>query len=323
MFPGGDLCAGPAERALTAGGYAQLLVCPVCAATLAADAKGLRCARGHCFDRARAGYYDLLPVGHGRSKRCGDTREMLAARRRFLEGGHFAPIATALADLVAAKLTHPPERQATRSPRQRGTRARPHPALPGFAILDVGCGEGYYLGCLREAPALQDVRQELCWIGVDRSTAALRLAARRHREIQFLVNDVHHRLCVADARVAVLLSVFAPRNAPEFARVLRSGGLLAVVIPDAWHLHELRASVPLLAVHPGKREALIHKLRAHFVLSEERCLRYERAFTSTDLADLLLMTPNRRHLCAREIARVAERPRAVTVSVRLLGFDRR
>ena len=58
---------------------------------------GLACSNRHSFDRARQGYYNLLPVQHKNSRDPGDNQAMVEARRRFLDGGHYAPLARRLA----------------------------------------------------------------------------------------------------------------------------------------------------------------------------------------------------------------------------------
>ena len=58
-----------------------LFRCPLCGGSLSGVPAGLRCPRGHCFDRAKEGYVNLLPVGQKHSKAPGDDKAMVAARR--------------------------------------------------------------------------------------------------------------------------------------------------------------------------------------------------------------------------------------------------
>ena len=104
------------------------VICPVCGAALEPQGTAWRCVQGHCFDVARQGYVNLLTVTQKHSRHPGDTREMVAARRAFLDAGWYAPIAGALADLVR----------------------RFCPAAA--SVLDAGCGEGYYLSQLGWIP---------------------------------------------------------------------------------------------------------------------------------------------------------------------------
>ncbi len=63
------------------------LICPICGQALKADGKSLLCRKSHCFDIAKQGYINLLPVQNKHSLSPGDTKEMLLARRRFLDSG--------------------------------------------------------------------------------------------------------------------------------------------------------------------------------------------------------------------------------------------
>ena len=76
------------------------LICPLCQAPLAELEGGVGCAVGHRFDRARQGYLNLLPVQHKKSLDPGDNAAMVEARRRFLDAGHYAPLAERLAQLA-------------------------------------------------------------------------------------------------------------------------------------------------------------------------------------------------------------------------------
>ena len=73
-------------------------ICPLCGQTLAIGASPWRCPNGHCFDVARQGYVNLLPVQQKHARHPGDTPAQVAARKRFLDAGFYAPIRdTALA----------------------------------------------------------------------------------------------------------------------------------------------------------------------------------------------------------------------------------
>lgn len=303
---------------------AGVLICPVCGGPLAGDGPALRCSRGHSFDRARAGYYHLLPAGHGRSKIRGDTREMVRARRRFLERGHYEPLLRRVQERVSREIQGRVSREVEgRVSRETpGRVSRDSQALAWrervATILEAGCGEGYYIGGLARA-----IGAPCCFIGVDVSKDAVRLAARAHREVCFLVNDVKHRITVADRSVDVLLDVFAPRNPGEFARVVREGGLLLVVIPRDDHLRELRERLPLIGIEPGKRDRTAEQFAGAFRLESEEVVEYRRELGAEEVLDLVGMTPSAWHVGEELRAEVEALGRAmVTVSVLVMGFRR-
>ncbi len=111
------------------------LCCPICGAAMTEVEGALRCLAGHSFDRAREGYYNLLAVQHKASKDPGDSREMVAARRRVLDAGLYAPIATRTCEIIATmgecatRSSMPAAARATISTRWRG----PIPRLPAPA----------------------------------------------------------------------------------------------------------------------------------------------------------------------------------------------
>ena len=71
---------------------------------------------------------------------------------------------------------------------------------------------------------------------------AAKRAHRRAPGLTLAVASIAH-LPVADASCDLLLNVFAPHDAGEFARVLRPQGVLLRVIPLERHLWELKCAV--------------------------------------------------------------------------------
>lgn len=276
-----------------------IVICPICGGPLSEISRSFRCPRNHTFDRAREGYVHLLPTGHGRSKIRGDTAEMVRARRRFLARGYYEPLTAAVVGRVMSI--------------QR----------EGLTVVDVGCGEGHAIGRVWAAlePHARDLRP--CLIGVDISRDALRLAARTYKNVLFLINDIGHRICVADGSVDVLLDLFAPRNPVEFGRIVRPGGLAVVAIPAEGHLKELRSELPLLGIEEEKRERTIERLRPFFELAEEERFEYARVLDADAVRDLLRMTPNYWHLNDAVLGALAStEPRPVTFGFILLSLRR-
>ena len=104
--------------------------CPLCGGKLTGDST-LKCEKGHCFDRAKEGYWHLLPVQSMRTKAPGDSKEMVAARRAFLNAGYYGIFGAALGELCA----------------EYGVPAAPDAPLH---LLDAGCGEGWYDRCIAQ-----------------------------------------------------------------------------------------------------------------------------------------------------------------------------
>lgn len=191
----------------------SLFCCPLCAAPLERNQSTYTCPNGHCFDVAKEGYVHLLPANRKHSKAPGDDKGMVAARSRFLSKGYYAPLREALCTLA---LDH---------------------TEGSAAVLDSGCGEGYYTAGIHAALTGAGRAVELA--GIDLSKPSVRLAAKRVPEGEFAVASAYH-LPVADRSVDLLLNCFSPLALEEFRRVLRPGGTFLYVVPAANHLWELK-----------------------------------------------------------------------------------
>lgn len=229
----------------------------------------MRCESRHTFDVAREGYANLA-----RKQLPGDTREMLQARRSFLEQGHYLPLSTHLDILVGKYLA---ERNNAR-------------------ILDIGCGEGYYTGRLQAH--LSHAGQTVSCVGLDISKEAVRMAAKRYQQAFFLVASIKERLTFLDETFHCLLNIFAPRNASEFARVLAPGGSLIVVVPGEMHLEPLRTQLGLLKIEEHKVRHVLEQLAPYFILLESSSVQYSLALGKKEAEQIVMMTPNYWHQAA-------------------------
>jgi 23S rRNA (guanine745-N1)-methyltransferase len=239
------------------------LRCPLCTGALSApDGRTVRCGRGHTFDVARQGYVNLTA---GRATHPGDSAEMVADRASFLAAGHYDFVADALA---------------------RAARAVTADGL----VVDAGTGTGGYLSrVLDELPAATG-------LGLDVSKPALRRAARSHPRAGAVLTDLWRPLPVAAGAAALVLNVFAPRNGPEFHRILRPDGALLVVAPEPDHLRELVEEGALIRVDPDKAERLAGALGGHFVPERRLALRRVLRLSGAEARTLAGMTPSARHV---------------------------
>ena len=79
-----------------------IYICPKCKAPLLFSERVAKCAAGHSYDRAKEGYYNLLLTSVGGTH--GDNKEMIDARRTFLDAGYYEPLSDALNTLVCKNL---------------------------------------------------------------------------------------------------------------------------------------------------------------------------------------------------------------------------
>lgn len=245
-----------------------LLRCPICRLDFVASESTLACSNRHSFDIARSGYVNLLAGRRRLPAGGGDSAVQLRHRAAFLEAGYFDAISATIAGHV-----------------QHFTA----PTDSGWRVLDAGCGTGYHLGKIAAA-----LEAPVVGLGLDISSEAGRHAARRWPSLAFAIVDVWREWPVRDAAADVVISVLAPKNFPETARVLRPGGLLAMAYPGPDHLVELRRSIGLMRQHPTK--AGQYATAAADLIGPPTTVRLVRHTTlnATAIRHAILMGPNAR-----------------------------
>jgi 23S rRNA (guanine745-N1)-methyltransferase len=272
------------------------LRCPVChhPLTAAESGRAFGCDQSHSFDVAADGHLNLLPSRQRHSRQPGDSKEMVRSRRAFLDAGHYTALAQALVTTVDALLD--------------GARA----------VIDAGCGEGYFTRAIARA-----VPDDVSVCGLDVSKPAVVAAARRDRASLYVVASAFD-LPFVDASVDMVLSNFAPADGVALGRVVRPGGTVITTHPGPDHLFALRQ----LVYDRPERHVPKEPLRNHPELFE----RVDRArvrsplslSTSEDVANLLAMTPYWWQADKAKQASIASLPRLDTeLDVLLTTYRRR
>lgn len=241
----------------------SLFCCPLCSAPLEREETRWLCPTGHSFDRAAAGYVNLLPANRKHSKDPGDDKDMVAARAAFLDKGYYQPLRDTLCRAAAEYAVN----------------------FPDPVLVDSGCGEGYYTAGLFQALTQEELVPQIA--GVDLSRAALRRAAKRLPQGEFAVASAY-RLPLANASADVLVNVFSPLAIEEFARVLRPFGLFCYAVPSARHLWEMKQ---VLYSHPYENPVKREEYSG-FIWRAVKEIRYTVNLKSGgDITALFSMTP--------------------------------
>jgi 23S rRNA (guanine745-N1)-methyltransferase len=229
--------------------------CPLCQQALVFADKCYRCNNNHSFDQAKEGYVNLLPVQHKHSKDPGDNKEMVNARRSFLDLGFYNPLVKAINNLQKKYCSNE------------------------AIILDAGCGEGFYTH--QHKIASNQV------YGVDIAKTAVRIAAKRYKNCFFSVGTLSN-LPFHDDFFDFIYSIYAPILEDEFSRVLKTQGYLLTVTPAENHLFELKS---LLYKQANKHDVSKSRV-SQLILVEEKNINYQMNFNNgNDLINLLSMTP--------------------------------
>ncbi|MDR1265618.1 MAG: SAM-dependent methyltransferase [Propionibacteriaceae bacterium] len=250
---------------------AELLACPACRQPLGlVDAAGrlmavgqpgrpkaARCSAGHSFDVARSGYLNL---SQRPAPANADTADMVAARQRILSGH--------ILDNLLSRLLRP---------------------FAGGVALEAGAGPAFFLS------QWIDAAPDRIGLAVDISRAAARVAAQAHPRVASLVADIWQGLPVRDGVITTLFSMFAPRNLPDFERLLAPGGCLVVALPNPGHLAGLRQRFGLMQIHHNKLEDLIERMPASLSLEETSQVGLAFPATAEQVGDFIAMGPNAFH----------------------------
>ena len=229
--------------------------CPLCNSPLALKVKTYRCDNNHCFDQAKEGYVNLLPVQHKHSKSPGDNKTMVDARRAFLDKGYYQPLIDEITNLYQEF----GDSKAT--------------------ILDAGCGEGFY------THQYKNLTNSI--YGVDIAKDAVKIAAKRYKTCNFSVGTLSN-LPFNDRFFSWIYSIYAPILEDELSRVLSNNGYLLTVTPAENHLFELKSLIYREAKEHNTAKTPITKM----TLVKKQRLHYQMDFNNgEDITNLLAMTP--------------------------------
>lgn len=192
----------------------KIYKCPICHSALFMTDKVYKCCNGHSYDIASSGYLHLLMSNKMNSKLPGDNKEMVNARKAFLSCGYYETLSDKvnqiIYDLIEGK--------------------------EKAIILDSGSGEGYYTNRLYES---LNNRITLDIVGFDISKIAVTFAAKRNRNIDYIVASVND-IPLLDNTTDCIINIFSPIEMKEYNRISKAGGYLLLVLPGEKHLEGLK-----------------------------------------------------------------------------------
>jgi 23S rRNA (guanine745-N1)-methyltransferase len=232
----------------------------MCSLPLQRVANYLCCEQKHTYDFAKEGYCNLLLVQQKASSDPGDNKEMVAARKRFLDAGFYSPIAEKLAEIVGK----------TTSSQSR--------------TVDAGCGEGYYLDFLAKHGIYN-------LSGFDISKWAVQAAAKRNPKIAWAVAS-NRKLPYAPHSTDLLLSMFGFPIWENFLAAQSETGKIILVDPGPGHLLELRRII-YPKVNATELTSVAGAEAVGYRLEQEEALHFPIELSSPEqIQDLLSMTPH-------------------------------
>ncbi|MGL5392282.1 MAG: 23S rRNA (guanine(745)-N(1))-methyltransferase [Shewanella sp.] len=218
------------------------------------------CPQQHKFDIAKEGYVNLLPVQKKNSKDPGDNKQMMFARREFLNAGYYQALSDRVNQL-ALEYAGAAER-----------------------LLDIGCGEGYYSHRLFAAFE----QHHACRLqGIDISKSAIRFAAKRYPKLNFCVASAYE-MPIAPQSIDLALRIYAPSKREELQRIMAKEGILITVAPGPQHHFALKQKI---YANPRLHPESAAVIDGFDCLHHER-LRYQLELTDSQHIEFFLeMTP--------------------------------
>ncbi len=240
----------------------ELLLCPICKSLLTKSGNSLCCGKAHCFDLAKEGYVNLL-TGSKSGELIGDNRDMARSRKSFLDKGYFEPLAARISELIKSK----------------GCKT----------VVDICCGEGYYTEYIKSQTDAEVY-------GFDISKEMVRLAAKRKSGAHFFVANMAD-IPLSDGMADCAVHLFAPFCENEFARIVKSGGILISVCPGKRHLHTLKEK---LYDTPYENDETAPELNGFTLIATENVKADIHLQTQEDIDALFRMTPYYYHTSGKD-----------------------
>ena len=179
--------------------FLMKIICPVCKNELIKIDKQYVCSNRHSYDIAKEGYVNLNLKS---STNTGDEKEMIKARKSFLEKDYYKFLKDELIGII--KENNPDN------------------------MIDLACGEGYYT---KDFPVTEK-------IGIDLSKEALKLASKTDKSTRYILKNIFD-IPFVDSSIDLVTTIFAPIST-EINRVLKNNGYFILVKPDIYHLYELK-----------------------------------------------------------------------------------
>jgi len=243
------------------------LTCPLCKEKLIRYDKNklYKCSQNHSYDIAKQGYVNLIISNQKRSKNPGDSREMVIARVDFLNRGFYKAISDKINEVIYDYLKV---------------------IKNEINILDIGCGEAYYLTKLKKFISTKKINAN--YYGMDVSKEAIKYAAKVDKDCIFAVGNNYH-LPLSDCSIDCVLSVFSPIDIDEINRVLKNDGIFVRVLPRINHLIELR-NIIYYEVNLNDKVYIADENK--YVYIREENVTFNMSLDKEEIQSLLKMTPH-------------------------------
>lgn len=251
--------------------YIDFLQCPLCGAPFGFDKVflySLKCRNGHMYDMSKKGYINFF----GGPTKITDTydKKLFKARKTVSGAGLYGALIEKLCEIV------------------RGIKPE--------AVIDAGCGCGNLTAGIFENTGRPPT------FGADLSKDGIGAAASDFfaDDLLWIVANLND-LPVAGGVFGLVLNIMSPANYAEFIRVLKNGGFLLKVMPEAGYLKELRRFIYKENDKNEYSNKDVQKnLAANMEVTDMIGLEYACKVEACNIPALFDMTPLTQNLAERE-----------------------
>lgn len=175
-------------------------------------------------------------------------------------------------------------------------------------ILDTGCGEGSHL-------------QRICTklensvgVGIDIAKEGILAAAKFYEGLIWCVGDLANSPYNAQS-FDTILNILSPANYEEFKRLLKPGGKVIKVVPQAGYLKELRAQAFADSEKESySNEQTVERFKESFDRVAVTRITYTMPLEVSLVPKLLEMTPMGRHIENHKAIEISE----ITIDLNIL-----
>ncbi|NLE07544.1 MAG: hypothetical protein GX627_02965 [Parcubacteria group bacterium] len=280
----------------------EFLSCPIDGSDMVSLGKSVCCVNKHSFDVSKEGYINMLTSDKRFKQKIGDVKDMLLARSNFLQSGYYNFLSEEINKIAIRYLQNNNNKDG--------------------CILEVGCGTAFYLKRLKDNID-NDLKKEFCYFGTDISKEAIKISAKKYKDINFIVADTYFKIPIKNKTVKIILNIFSPRNPEEFSRLLDDKGIIITVIPNENHLNELIEKFGLVKVEQEKKKHLMDALDGQFDKIEDYNFTKKISLKSNSIIDLIKMGPSYKCLNDKKIINIKNMNKnllEVTASFNILVF---
>ncbi|MDO4814855.1 MAG: methyltransferase domain-containing protein [Gemella sp.] len=225
--------------------------CPKCRKTAKINDKSLKCVENHSYDFSKKGYIHLI----NNYKDSKYDEKLFEARNYVFSNGFYNHILEGISGVIKD--------------------------LQVQTILDLGCGEGYYIKELKES------YPETYFYGLDNAKSAIEYAMKHDKVNPYMLANLAN-IPFADKTVDVILNILSPANYDEFARVLKDEGIIIKLIPSSNYLKEIRN---VLEIKDYSNQETIDQLEKFTNIEKRSLVSKTFELTKEDARNFLRMTP--------------------------------